>query len=356
MTDASRKSISIALATYDGQLYLAEQLASLATQTRLPDELIVSDDASTDATIECLEQFAATAPFPVRIYRNEARLGFRANFMRAMSLCRSDLIALCDQDDIWDPQKLAVAEAAFDTPDIILFFHNAWLVDEHRGRLGPADIYRLPPVTPPLTIDAMENPFGFSIVFDRSLLQFADLWPRSADTMEPDERMAHDQWLFFLASVFGTICYSDQHLTEYRQHATNACGFSRDDSLPGIMRHRLRWLKNYAACYVKLARVSRVRATILRDSAPRLQGSWLDRCVAAERALMLKSDQMSLRAELYNTPLTVPQRIRIVLKLLRKRAYVRSGWTLGRAALAKDLIFGVVLKPILPMERDSETV
>jgi glycosyltransferase involved in cell wall biosynthesis len=346
----------VALATYNGALYLAEQLASLTAQTRLPDELVVSDDASTDATIDCLERFAAAAPFPVRIYRNETRLGFRANFMKAMALCRFDLIALCDQDDIWDPQKLAVAKAAFDTPDIVLFFHNAWLVDEHRRRLGPADIYRLPPVTPPLTIDAMENPFGFSIVFDRSLLQFTDLWTQSADTMEPDERMAHDQWLFFLASVFGTICYSDQHLTEYRQHATNACGFSRDDSLSGVVRHRLRWLRNYAACYVKLARVSRVRAMILRESTPRLEGSWLDRCVAAERALMLKSDQMSLRAELYNTQSSALHRVGVVLKLLRKGAYVPGGWTLGRAALAKDLIFGVLLKPVLTPEHRSETV
>jgi len=356
VTDASRKSISVALATYNGALYLAEQLASLAAQTRLPDELIVSDDASTDATIDCLERFAATAPFPVRIYRNEERLGFRANFMKAMALCRSELIALCDQDDIWDPQKLAVAAAAFDTPDTILFFHNAWLVDEHRRRLGPADIYRLPPVTPPLTIDAMENPFGFSIMFDRSLLQFADLWPRSVDTMEPDQRMAHDQWLFFLASVFGTIRYSDQYLTEYRQHAANACGFTRDDSVSGVMRHRLRWLKNYAACYGALARVSRVRAMILRESLARLEGNWRDHCIAAERALMLKSDQMSLRAELYNTSSSAVHRIGIVLKLLRKRAYVPGGWTLGRAALAKDLIFGVLLKPVLTPEHRGETV
>lgn len=355
MTDASRKSISVALATFNGDLYLAEQLASLAAQTRLPDELVVSDDASTDTTMACLERFAATAPFPVRIYRNTTRLGFRANFMKVMSLCQSDLISLCDQDDIWAPEKLAVAEAAFDTPDTLLFFHNAWLVDEQRRRLGSADIYVLPPVTPPLTIDAMENPFGFSIMVDRSLLQLADLWNRSVDTMEPGERMAHDQWLFFLASVFGTIRYSDQHLTEYRQHANNACGFTRDHSVSGLMRHRLRWMKNYAACYVNLARVARVRAMILRDSAARLGGSWRHRCVAAERALLLKSEQMSLRGELYATPLNARQRIAIVLKLLRIGAYVPGSWNLGRAALAKDLVLGVLFKPMLTPERGRET-
>src|SRR4051812_16300560 len=100
--------ISIALATYNGEKYLSAQLESLALQTRLPAELVVCDDCSTDRTIDIIDEFIARAPFPVRVARNESRLGFVNNFMRAAQGCRADLIAFCDQDDIWEPNKLAV--------------------------------------------------------------------------------------------------------------------------------------------------------------------------------------------------------------------------------------------------------
>ena len=86
-------SVSIALATHNGEKYLAAQLESLSRQTTLPAELVVTDDASVDRTRDVLGEFAATAPFPVRLHQNETRLGYRANFMRAAALCGSDLIA-----------------------------------------------------------------------------------------------------------------------------------------------------------------------------------------------------------------------------------------------------------------------
>ncbi|MGI4744834.1 MAG: glycosyltransferase, partial [Janthinobacterium lividum] len=86
-------SISIAMATYNGARYLRQQLDSLARQTYLPAELVVTDDMSTDGTEAVVMEFAATAPFPVRFFRNEQRLGYRHNFTRAVSYCTSDLIA-----------------------------------------------------------------------------------------------------------------------------------------------------------------------------------------------------------------------------------------------------------------------
>jgi len=102
--------VSIALATFNGEKYLVPQLESLAGQSQLPAELIISDDCSVDRTLEIARDFAGRAPFPVRILRNERRIGFRANFMRAVEHCGSDLVAFCDQDDIWEPEKLAVME------------------------------------------------------------------------------------------------------------------------------------------------------------------------------------------------------------------------------------------------------
>lgn len=105
--------ISIAMATYNGAKYLQEQLDSFLYQTRLPDELVVCDDGSTDATLDILEDFRQQAPFAVRVYRNEVNLGYIKNFEKALSLCTGDIIYLSDQDDVWLCKKIEQIERIF---------------------------------------------------------------------------------------------------------------------------------------------------------------------------------------------------------------------------------------------------
>ena len=79
---------------------MPEQLESIAGQSEKPCELVVCDDGSTDDTVTLLEDFARRVSFPVRLFRNEKQLGPVQNFARAVSLCRGEYVALCDQDDI----------------------------------------------------------------------------------------------------------------------------------------------------------------------------------------------------------------------------------------------------------------
>ena len=104
------KTISVAMCTYNGEKYLREQLESIALQTRLPAELVICDDRSTDSTSEIIRNFADSAPFPVRFNLNPVNLGgatkgITKNFEQASRLCTGDLIAFCDQDDVWLPKK-----------------------------------------------------------------------------------------------------------------------------------------------------------------------------------------------------------------------------------------------------------
>ena len=108
------------MATYNGERFIGEQLESFLTQTILPTELVVTDDGSTDATLDIVASFAARAPFPVRIERNAENLGYQTNFMKAARLCSSDIIAFCDQDDIWLPRKIEICLLAFDHPDVFV--------------------------------------------------------------------------------------------------------------------------------------------------------------------------------------------------------------------------------------------
>ena len=84
------------MATYNGERFIGEQLQSFAAQSRLPDELVVCDDQSTDETVRILRTFSTTAPFEVRIYENEKRLGLVENFARAISQTKGDIIFLSD--------------------------------------------------------------------------------------------------------------------------------------------------------------------------------------------------------------------------------------------------------------------
>src|SRR5271168_1256902 len=95
--------VSVAMCTYNGAAYLEEQLESLALQSFPPEELVVCDDVSTDATPQILDDFARRAPFSVRIVKNSANVGYRRNFEQAIGLCQGEVIALSDQDDFWYP-------------------------------------------------------------------------------------------------------------------------------------------------------------------------------------------------------------------------------------------------------------
>src|SRR5688572_16778447 len=109
------RSISIAMATYNGATFLRQQLDSIAAQTVPPIEIHIGDDGSTDNTESIVAAFATRAPFPVRFFRNDNRLGYGANFIRTAQRCAGEWIAFCDQDDVWSPGKLAWAESRIAT-------------------------------------------------------------------------------------------------------------------------------------------------------------------------------------------------------------------------------------------------
>ena len=129
--------ISIAMCTYNGEMHLQEQLDSFLNQTRLPNELIVCDDGSKDATVSILEEFSRKAPFEVKIYINEQNLGYVKNFEKAISLCSRDIIALSDQDDVWSPQKFSVIAKTFSQDSSIAYaVSDAEMVSENLETLG----------------------------------------------------------------------------------------------------------------------------------------------------------------------------------------------------------------------------
>jgi glycosyltransferase involved in cell wall biosynthesis len=213
--------ISIAMATYNGERYLEEQLRSLTEQLRLPDEVVICDDGSTDRTQELLAQFAKSAPFPMSLVINDHRLGWRENFLKAASICTSDYIAFCDQDDIWLPEKLLVIARFLEGDPCTLLQHAYRVIGEH-GEFVSEDIKY--PRSGREVLWRMN--FGFSQLFHRSLLKYSGLWRLSFDYLGND-RMGHDNWIAFLSSLFEKPLIIDEVLVYYRRHNYNAVAVMR---------------------------------------------------------------------------------------------------------------------------------
>lgn len=114
-------TISVVIATYNGEKFIREQLDSVLAQTLKPDEIIVSDDFSTDRTWEILEDYKLKFPSLFHLYRNKGKHGPHNNFKYAFQFVTCDIVAPCDQDDIWMPEKLERSVAAL-TEGVSLVF------------------------------------------------------------------------------------------------------------------------------------------------------------------------------------------------------------------------------------------
>ena len=220
---ARGRSVSVALATYNGATYLRPQLQSFADQTFLPAELVVSDDNSTDCTLSIIQDFSKIAPFPVTIHRNSARLGYRANFISCAHLCTSDLIAFSDQDDIWAKNKLERQAADFDDTRIMLSCHNADLINSEGTKINRlVDQFKGDCCLDIKTAGPLVFPRGFTQMIRKDIVKWDWLYQQSIDIGELSQKMSHDGWFFFLALLHGLVLYHQEPLVYYRQHASNA--------------------------------------------------------------------------------------------------------------------------------------
>lgn len=123
--------ISVCLATYNGEKFLKEQLDSILNQLESDDELIISDDGSKDKTLEIIRAYKDQR---IRIFRNMNKHGVVFNFENAIQKSSGNIILLCDQDDVWFPNKVKVLTKELEEFDFVV--HNALLVDENGKSLN----------------------------------------------------------------------------------------------------------------------------------------------------------------------------------------------------------------------------
>jgi len=343
---ATTTTVGIALATCNGAAFLQEQLDSLRRQTRLPDHIVVSDDASTDDTLELVEQFRRSAPCRVDVIPGAARLGPMDNFMRAVRACATDFVAFCDQDDVWSPRKIEVA-ARYLSTDTGALIHST-------DQFSAAESSGHPPVrVPDRQLDGLGLApnrvfFGMSMIVRKSLLEAGEglkaTWETRFDRIAATRPVclldhwshAHDMFALTLARLAGRIVLRREALAARRVHAQNYSTGGSSWRQPQAVADS--WGVGREVGYLLLAAFCRDFAETLRTHDAALP------VPASRRRQILDHYERwaaiwESRGRLHTRGTVFPQRTKHLLAVTTSRGYAgayRGG--LGLGSLAKDAL------------------
>lgn len=204
--------ISVCIATHNGGSYIVSQLYSILSQISFQDEIIISDDGSTDDTIKKISSIKDTRikvfqnpPYPARFVNDYAT----HNFEKALSYARGEYIFLADQDDVWLPEKIRLTLAALEHQDLVI--SDCILTDEHLNLLH-SSYFNIRPFTKSIWKNVWKSSFlGCCMAFRRSVLLSALPFPRYG--------VAHDLWLGLTALRDFHVGVINSPTIYYRRHA-----------------------------------------------------------------------------------------------------------------------------------------
>jgi len=334
------------MATFNGEKFLHDQLSSLSRQSRRPDELVVTDDCSTDQTLKVLKKFQTEAPFAVRLSVNERRLGYAENFLRAASQCKGDLIAFCDQDDVWMENKLERCLQEFDSSTLYLVAHSMLEVD-----LYLKTICRSPAIRKSCTVTrGNETPglrwsLGCAEVMRREVVQeLLACWPADHEQHAAKfnlKLLGHDEIAYFLANGMGDIRFLAEPLIRYRSHGSNVT-----NSLPTLGR-RLRFSARVGRdAYEKNARFLQMHGRLIKQMADASRDPDVADVFRREASkFMLAARASKIRATIYGERSSLG-RLMLIVKACRRGLYGPSFRVNGMRSIAKDLAVTLLRREI----------
>jgi len=316
------------MCTFNGGRFLTEQLQSIAAQERPPDELVICDDGSSDETLEIVKEFARRCAFATLFVANEGKLGSTKNFEKAVSLCRSNIVALADQDDVWYPHKLASIEKTFlESNETVATFSNADLIDE-RSRLLGLRLWSA------FSFDAGEqdkfaNHRALEVLVKHPVVTGATMAFRRElfDLVIPiPANHIHDRWISFLLAARGKFEAIRAPLMQYRRHGEQQAGLPPQVHAELIKQAKSRG-RSFHLKEIKLFQEIHARLREREADFPYASFALIE--------IEKKVSHLALRAHL------PPQRLARIPLVLRESfnlGYWRysAGWN----SIAKDLIIG----------------
>jgi len=201
--------LSVCMATYNGEKYIRAQLESILKQLSEDDEVIISDDCSTDGTIGIIKSFGDKR---IRLYEDNHFRGPILNFENALKKASGDIIFLSDQDDIWLDNKVEVMSKLLLSYDLVV--SDCVVVDE-AGKVIADSFFKLRGAKPGLLSNLIKNSFlGCCMAFNRRIMQKAMPFRKNIPM--------HDMWIGMIGQVFGKTHFCKEKLVQFRRHDSSA--------------------------------------------------------------------------------------------------------------------------------------
>lgn len=228
-------TVSVALAAYNGEKYIAGQLRSVLPQLSGDDEIVVSLDPSTDGTRQLIE---ALGDSRIRIVDGEGR-GLVKNFENAIKNCRNDLIFLCDQDDIWLENKVQRVKGEFEADEeLLLVMHNARVTDGELNTLNES-FFEVRGAKTGILKNIIKNSYmGCCMALRREALDYILPFPENLPM--------HDQWIGLMCEKHGRVKLINEPLILWRRHGDNSSKMQHE----GVMQ-MIKWRLSIIKAYIK---------------------------------------------------------------------------------------------------------
>jgi len=223
--------ISVCIATYNGEKYIKEQIESILPQLAPNDEIIISDDGSTDDTLKIIEDLHCSH---IRIVVNKGEHGYTPNFENAISQAKGDIIFICDQDDIWLPNKVETMARRLEEYDMVI--SDASVVNDKATEIIVESFYSMRHSKPGF----WHNLFRFSYLGCCIAFRIAILY-RALPFPSNHVYCTHDNWLTIVGMCYYKTIVINDKLIKYRRHEGNTSpgGFLNETTFGFKIRYRL---------------------------------------------------------------------------------------------------------------------
>lgn len=233
--------ISVIISAFNGEKYILQQLESILSQTLVPSEILICDDASNDNTVEIIKRFCNNTDIVIKLVEHKINEGVRNSFIELISKTVGDIVLFCDQDDYWYKNKIEEFVNVFKKDEnIAAVLSNADIVDENLKKTGVTlwKSLNFVPVTPPnIKYEMLKRN-----IFTGMCMAIRKEWALTCPVCS--EHMLHDEFFGWCACLNDKAIILDKPLAAYRQHANNVVGINQYTKFRGIKRTKEKILQS----------------------------------------------------------------------------------------------------------------
>ena len=226
--------ISVCMASYNGKKYISQQIETILQNITINDELIISDDGSTDGTCNIIQDYVQRFP-QIQLIRGPQR-GVICNFENAIRHASGELIFLADQDDLWTSDKVTIIRQCFADHECNCVIHDAEVID-NKGTVLIPSFFAFRHSKAGVIRNIWKNSYiGCCMAFRKELIPYILPFP--------DDIHMHDQWIGVLSDYYGHTFFCDRILLHYRRHEGNVTEL-RHSSFSEMIHNRVTFIREF---------------------------------------------------------------------------------------------------------------